>query len=52
VAPAVVINRGMQQELRLTWPFVASNVPYRLTLPGPDWSLSRRPILIVAEVHS
>jgi hypothetical protein len=31
---------------------MASNVPYGLTLPGPDWPLSRRPFLIVAEVYS
>jgi hypothetical protein len=52
VAAAVVTNAGTQLELLRTWPSMASNVPYRSTLPGPDWALSRRPILIVAEVHS
>jgi hypothetical protein len=52
VAAAVVTNAGMQLELLRTGPSVAGNVPYGLTLPGPDWALSRRPILIVAEVHS
>ena len=52
VAAAVVTNAGTQLELLRTWPSAAGNVPYGSTLPGPDWALSRHPILIVAEVHS
>jgi hypothetical protein len=52
VAAAVVTNAGTQLESLRTWPSAASNVPYWLTLPGPDWPLSRRPLLVVAEVHS
>jgi hypothetical protein len=52
VAAAVVTNAGTQLEPLRTWPSVAGDVPYGLTLPGPHWALSRRPILIVAEVHS
>ena len=52
VAAAVVTNAGTQLELLRTWPSAAGNVPYGSTLPGPDWALSRHPILIVAEVYS
>jgi hypothetical protein len=52
VAAAVVTNAGTQLELLRTGPSVAGNVPYGSTFRGPDWSLSHRPILIVAEVHS
>jgi len=52
VAAAAAANAGLRQELRRIWRPVAASVSYGLTRPGPDWSLSRCPTLIVAEVHS